>query len=1037
MSPEASCAYNEPFKLELQGPLELSFLKQALRSVLGRHEAFNLRFSPSGDYQQLATAQEIALPLTDLSALGDDAQTAALEAAFTAAGSTPFDLVNGPLTRIQLFKLAPDHHLLLFATHHIICDGWSWNLLLQEIGRVYSALQQQTTYQHGRAIPYRQYVLHEVAQQTDPAIEQSYQFWLDQFAELPPVLELPTDRPRPPVKRYHGRTVTHHFEAEVYGAIKKVAAEQRVSLFTLLFASFNLLLTRLSNQNDIVMTIPSAGQLAVGAKGLVGHCVNLLPIRSTIDPQSSFKQLLQQTSGRVLDAYEHQACTLGGIIKRLQMSRDASRTPLVEINFNLDRDEAGVSFAGLTTTITQTPKQAAVFDLFFNLNETANGLMVDCDYNSDLFDETTIKRWIHYYETLLIGIAQKPHGRLADLPLMPSQELHKLLNEWNNTTAAYPDQTVTQLFEQQAADTPHATAVECGAKTLTFAELNQQANQLAHHLQTVGIGRGSLVGISLTRSEQMLISLLAVLKTGGTYVPMDPAYPASRLAHMAEDAQLVLVLTESQLRDELPLAAVPMLCVDQEWPQISQQPTTNLNVPFDPEQLAYVIYTSGSTGKPKGVQIPHRALTNFLCAMQKTPRLTAADTIINVTTLSFDIAALELYLPLITGARLILIPQETAADGFALAHLLAEKAITVMQATPTTWQMLLEAGWHGQPNLKMLCGGERLPQPLARQLLATGGELWNMYGPTETTIWSSVAQVTAEDDTITIGGPIDNTQLYVLDDYLQPLPVGSVGTLYIGGDGLAQGYLNQPELTAKRFVAHPFGNGRIYNTGDRARYGADGRVECLGRVDYQVKIRGFRIELGEVEAALSQHPAVQSCVAVVREDHPGDKRLAAYIIVNRGYTPTEPELRDHIRTQLPEYMIPANFMLLEEFPLTPNGKINRLELPSPQPTTHQAPIKNIAPRTENEKAIAQIWAEILRVPQVNVHDNFFELGGHSLLAVRVINRIREVYEIELSMTTLFEAPTLATLCQRLEALLHVRQSAARAGDDDEREAFEF
>ncbi|MEM7028584.1 MAG: amino acid adenylation domain-containing protein, partial [Chloroflexota bacterium] len=634
-------------------------------------------------------------------------------------------------------------------------------------------------------------------------------------------------------------------------------------------------------------------------------------------------------------------------------------------------------------------------------------------YNSDLFETETMTRMASHYQQIMSQAVQSPQRPISEFELLTAKERQQILIDWNDTEATYPHtECVHQLIASQAAKTPDRVAVIGPASKITYQALDERANQVAHHLQSMGVKPGSLVGILTERSVDMVIAMIGVLKAGAAYVPMDPAYPTRRLSHMIMDADLNVILTDQMVADVLPSYQGKRVYIDRDWHIIEKQPTTPTLIAVAPEDVAYVIYTSGSTGLPKGVQIPHRALVNFLHAMQDKPGLTEQDVLLSITTLSFDISGLEIYLPLITGAKVVVVSQETTMDGTILIKAIGQYQPTVMQATPATWHLLIDSGWQGTPNLKVLCGGEAISLSLAKQLLSRVKSLWNMYGPTETTIWSTTCELKANDSFISIGRPIANTQLYILDDDLQPVPVGIAGNLYIGGDGLAKGYLNRDELTKEKFIPHPFAeeaNKRIYLTGDLARYLPDGQIECLGRIDHQVKIRGVRIELGEIENILRDHPSVQEVVVIVREDQPSDKRLVAYVVSNEN--PSVSELRRFAQEQLPNYMTPTTFVMLERLPLTPNGKINRLALPKPNLERPDLEDVFIAPRTDKEKQLAAIWQSVLQIEQVGLHDNFFDLGGYSLLAVRLFEQIEQVFDIRLPLASLFQAPTVYQLAQ--------------------------
>lgn len=600
---------------------------------------------------------------------------------------------------------------------------------------------------------------------------------------------------------------------------------------------------------------------------------------------------------------------------------------------------------------------------------------------------------------------------------------HQILVEWNNTSVDYPeDLLVHQLFEAQVEHEPDAIAATFNGKHLTYALLNNRANQVANYLRTLGVKPGTLVAIALDRSFDMIICLLGVLKAGGTYVPVDPEFPQERLRFIFEDTQVSILLTQQKFVVEMSKYNTTIVRIDADWPKIAIQPGTNLVNYTTSDNLAYIIYTSGSTGKPKGVQIPHSALTNFLYSMQHQPGLTSHDTMLSVTTITFDIAALELYLPLLVGARIVIVPRTIAADAKLLAGVLEENAATVMQATPATWHLLLSANWQGKPDLKILCGGEALTSSLANQLLPRCRELWNMYGPTETTVWSTMHRISTKDEKILIGRPIANTEIYLLDTQLQPVPIGVEGELYIGGKGLASGYLNRPGLTTERFIPHPFRSepaARLYRTGDLARYQSNGNIEYLGRIDHQVKIRGFRVELGEIETILSEYSALQQAVVVASEGSLGIKRLIAYVVAQQQTLPTTSELRNYLKQRLPEYMVPSAFILLQDLPLTPNGKVDRLALPIPNQSRLTLGTNFVPPHSSVEVILANIWIDVLNIKQVGIYDNFFELGGDSLLGVRIIARSNRA-NLQITLKQLYQYPTIAELAQLVDIIPTVR-----------------
>ncbi len=1020
MGDEANCAYNESQSLTLRGPLDIDALRAALQTLVDRHEALRTTFSPDGTTLCPQVNQTLTVPLQDGSTLPPAERQTQLEYRLHQAVLTPFDLEHGPLFRAEILRLEPTLHQVILTAHHIVCDGWSWGVMLPELGQIYSALIQGATLDLPEPEPFSQYALQLEAAAQSAETKATEQYWLDQFAGSVPVVDFPTDAPRPPLRTFDSAREDWVLDGTLVSQLKQLGKANGCSFMTTLLAGFEVFLYRLTGQADLTVGISAAGQLAAEQYHLVGHCVNLLPLRTQVDPQQSFQTYLQKRQSALLDAYDRQQFTFGSLVRRLALPRDASRIPLVPITFNLDQalDPKQLRFERLDATLASNPRSFENFEIFINATEAQGQLTLECQYNTNLFQRDTIQRRLAELETLLRGIVQDPQQEIAHLPVLPEAE-QVLLREWNQTQVSLESvRPIHQRFEQWATQTPEAIAVEFAGQCLTYGDLNQRANQLAHHLCQIGVGPNTRVGLHLERSLDLMVALLGILKAGGAYVPLDPAYPADRLRFMVDDAQLAVLITQASLRSTAPTTTDQVICIDQDWPAIDQQPTTPLNLDLDGDTLAYVIYTSGSTGKPKGVCLRHCNLSNFLMAMDRTIGLTAADRLLAVTTISFDIAALELYLPLVNGAQVVLASRELAGDGPALAQVLQTAGITTMQATPATWQMLLTTGWAGDGALTLLCGGEALPRDLADQLLPRCHTLWNVYGPTETTIWSTCTQVQAGTTAIPIGRPIANTQTYLLDAHLQPVPIGVAGELYIGGEGVALGYWQRPDLTQARFLPNLWGASNadlLYKTGDLARHLSNGDLEYLGRLDLQVKLRGFRIELGEIESAISQHSAMREAVVIVREDVPGDKRLVAYGVLTPGATLTLGDLRPFLKTTLPDYMVPSALVTLDALPLTPSGKVNRKVLPPPDVTT-QATATVAPPEGEVEQTLARIWAEVLGVQIVGRYDNFFDLGGHSLLAVQIVVQLQQVFDINLRMPALFEHPTVAALAAHIETI---------------------
>jgi amino acid adenylation domain-containing protein len=1028
MGDDASRAYNDVRVVRFSGALNQDWLRECLQVLIDRHDSLRTVVATTDPEQTILPTRTLDMRVDDLSALAaGEGQRRVREEGDRLGGAT-FDLVHGPLFRVHLFRLSERESVLLIAYHHIVVDGWSSAVLVRELARLYSARSENVTPSLGPALQYRDYI----ALQNEPAkVRQrthAKDYWLERFADRPAAVEFPADRPRR-TKSYRAGRASMLLDTASHRRIHDAASGLESTLFTLWFAVYSAWVHRITGREDVIIGSPFAGQLdaslsdRAGSRELVGHCVNFLPIRVHCSAETTFREHLRRVRESVLGAHEHHDYTFGELVTQLDFARDASRALLVSSIFNLlpSGGDDLLAIPGMDMRASFHPTGFGPFDLHTMLEAHEDGLHIDCDYNTALFDESTVLRWMEQWRFVAEQVLAQPEMTLGDLSVLPEQERQRVVVEWNETGREYPrDACLHELFEARAAETPDAIAVVFERQVLTYRELNARADELAAYLRAIGIGPDVLVGLCVQRSLETVVGVLAILKAGGAYVPLDPTFPRDRIAFMLEDSRAPVLLTQRSLVNDLPPTAARQVVIDEPLPRI--EGSRGESVSAGPSSLAYVIYTSGSTGKPKGVQIEHRAVVNFLNAMRREPGLRPEDVLLAVTTLSFDIAGLELFLPLTTGARVVVVPWETAVDGKALLNALNEHRVTVLQATPATWRLLLAAEWRGTPGLKALCGGEPLPADLARELMARCGELWNMYGPTETTIWSSCCRVTDPAD-ITIGRPIDNTELFIVDQQLRPLPIGVAGELLIGGDGVARGYLGRHELTAERFVRHPFmPGGRVYRTGDLCRYRADGRIDCLGRLDFQVKIRGFRIELGEIEAALMQHEAMANTVVVATQNAAGDDVLVAYCAPRPSTTIDAAVLRRHLAQKLPEYMIPAGFVFLERLPTTPNGKIDRRALPKEEfgstPGETYEP-----PATPTEAALCEIVSAVLGVTPVGIHDDFFRLGGRSLEAVRAVSRIQQAMGLDVAVARLFEFPTVAGLARHL-----VDVRAAEIGD---------
>ena len=1016
---EGTAAYNISFSIRLTGAVDASVLKQAVEDIGRRHEVLSTHFEIVNDtpVQVIEPTRVLTLAEVDLQWIPGAEQSLALKRLSMAEAGKSFSLKNGPLIRITLYRLDRKSHVLLVTMHHIVSDGWSIGIFVRELSVLYNAIDKGVPSTLPElSIQYTDYAQWQRQWLTGHELEAQLGYWKQQLAGAPLVLDLPTDRPRPPIQTLRGGTKYLKLSVELKKRLRTLCDNSNTTLFMTLVAAFAILLSRYSNQEEIVVGSPVANRNQRDVEPLIGLFVNTVLLRVDLKGQPSCAEVLRRVRETALDAYSHQGLPFEKLVEEFQPERSLSHTPLFQVmialqNAPMERWEIpGVEFSPV-----KIERKTSRFDLTLSVEESEQGLEAAWEYNSDLFEVSTIERMARQWQAILEGMVANPERQVADLPLLTPGERDQLLVKWNDTRSDFPDEAcLHQLFEAQAERNPDATAAVFEKGSITYLELNQRANQVAHHLRSLGVGAETLVGICLDRSLEMLIGLLGILKAGGAYVPIDPTYPGERVSFMLEDAGVEMLVTQQQVSPRVSESVGKRVVLDSGWESIARECESNPARETAPDNLAYVIYTSGSTGKPKGVQISHRAVVNFLSAMGRELKMNEQDVVLATTTLSFDIAVLELFLPLTMGARIEMVQREVASSGTQLLEKLTASGATVMQAAPVTWRLLLQAGWQGNEQLRVLCGGEPLLRELADDLRARGAALWNLYGPTETTVWSSAYRVEREDGPVPIGRPIANTQLYILNSRLEPVPIGVAGELHIGGEGLARGYLNRPELTAEKFIPDPFSRkpgSCLYRTGDRARYLPDGNIEFLGRLDNQVKIRGIRVELGEIESALAEHPDVLEAVVIAREEHTGSNILAAYLVPNRSITTTE--LRRFLLRNLPEHMIPSTFVVLEELPLTPNGKIDRRVLPEPNNLRPTLDVDYMVPQSETERIISDVWQEHLGIKKVGVNDNFFDLGGHSLLLAQVNSRLQAVLGVRVSMVEMFQYPTIKSLAMLL------------------------
>ncbi|HVZ73436.1 MAG TPA: amino acid adenylation domain-containing protein [Polyangia bacterium] len=1034
-----SSAYNVPTIVRLRGPLDAPAFARALDEVVARHESLRTTFGSEAGVpvQVVAPALALGLAVEDLSALPADARETALARALAEGAAAPFDLKRGPLVRARLLRVAPDDHVFLFNASHIVVDGISTAVIFDELSKLYEA------FAAGRpsplpelAIQFADYAIWQKETMQGEELERRLAHWRERLAGELPTVELPSDRPRPSTMTGKGARLRARLATRAGAdALAALCRQERTTSFSGLLAAFSLLVARHTGQTDILLGSPFGNRARAEIEQAVGFYAATVVLRVDVSGDPTFRELLGRARDVILGAAANQDVPFEKIVEALKPARDAAHNPFFQIMLGyLSAPDDALVFPGVEVTAVDPPSVDSMFDLLAQLEEGRGGLSGYFTYSTELYDAPTIARFVDGFARVLAAAVASPDEKISRLPVIGEVERALLLDTWNDTDVEVPIACVHTLFEQQAARTPTRIAARTGADALTYEDLDRRANQLARRLKALGTGPDGLVGIALPRGPRLLTAVLATHKAGGAYVPLDPTYPTARLAQMIGDSQVPVIVTTTEIAKTLPLNGARALCLDAP-DEVAAREALSAS-PEDggarPEHLAYVIYTSGSTGTPKGVMLEHRLVANFFAGMDAvlgaSPAPTALDTPpgvwLAVTSLSFDISVLELLWTVARGFTVVIQAEDDKAGAFAGE--VEANGVTHFQCTPSMASLLVAdpAGRAALGKLKkMLVGGEALPPALARELRAAlGGELIDMYGPTETTIWSTAYTVT--DDTILIGRPIANTTVYVLDANRAPVPVGVAGELYIGGAGLARGYLRRPELTDERFVPNPFGAGRLYRTGDLCRFRGDGNLEYLGRLDHQVKIRGHRIELGEIETNLRELAGAREVVVVARADAPGDVRLVAYMAGFAGAPPATAELRRGLRERLPEPMVPSAFVVLERLPLTPNGKIDRKALPAPSAVAGAAaPVETaddgfVAPRTPTEQVIAGIWREVLGVPRVSVFDNFFDLGGHSLLSTQVVFQIEQRLKKRLNVAELIlqNLAQVATKCDQAPAV---------------------
>ena len=1025
----SGAAYNIPFAFRLTGRLIVVALERSLSEILRRHEALRTTFPVADErpLQVIAAALAVTLGVVDLRELSEIQREAEARRLATEEAQQPFDLAHGPLMRASLLRLGEEEHVLLLTLHHIVSDGWSTGILFQELSVLYEAFSNgKPSTLPDLPIQYADFAVWQRQWLQGEVLESQLSYWKKQLEGAPALLNLPTDRPRPAVQSYRGASQSIELSQELTQGLKALSAQQRVTLFMTLLAAFQTLLHRYTGQNDIVVGSPIANRNRAEIEGLIGFFVNTLVMRTDLSGNPTFKELLTRVRETALEAYTHQDLPFEKLVEELHPQRSLSHSALFQVLFNLlENQNDRLLLPGLDASRFGTLAIPSKFDLTLYAIPKPQGLTLIINYNSDLFEDASIKRMLGHLCNLLDAVAANPSQRVSDFPILTEHEKHQLLLQWSNSETI-PDENrcLHQLFEAQVERTPDAIALADDSLSLTYRELNRQANQFAHYLRKRGVVAGDLIPIYMERCCDMVIAVLGILKAGGAYVPLDFDYPMMRLEFMLKDTQATLLVTTTRCLNRLPEYTGENISFDRDRHLFGSEPELNPSLATDPAELAYVFYTSGSTGTPKGVLSSHRGAVRYCDFLANTYHLTGTDVVRQLASFSFDASVRDMIAPLTVGARVILVDQQGGKDPTLLLSRIKEHRVTCLLSTvPPMLTELAESMLAEEPAARnsvrlILVSGEPLHGSLCRKVREAFGKntlLVNQYGPTECTMTSSYHPISPADDQSAIapiGRPIPYAQFYVLDEYLNPVPVGIEGELYIGGDGLARGYLNRSSLTAEKFIPNPFGNNpgtRLYSTGDVVRYRLDGTLDFVGRRDGQVKIRSIRIELGEIESVLSQHPSVGETVVISREDVHGDKCLVAYVVPDQEQGPTVSALRSFLKSKLPKYMMPSTFVFLDALPLTPHGKVDRQALPIAAGTRADLENAFVAPLTPVEKTLSGIWTQVLGLEQIGIDDNFFELGGHSLSATRVISLAREAFKMELPLRILFEKPTIEEL----------------------------
>jgi len=1010
---EANLSFNQSFSLIFKGLFDKDVFVEALNKLVRRHEGLRMTFSADGHHLMIYDFIKPNVSFHDFSELGKSEKDILVKSKLQDESTLVFDLQNGPLIRLNVIKLEADHFHVILCAHHLVVDGWSLGVILEELSAIYNAFLNNESPRLKEAIQYSQYSQDLTAFKESVDYDRIEQYWLEQYKSKIPQLELPIDVPRPTVRTFGSRRDDFLLPTELVRSVKDLSKNSRISLVSTLMAAFEIFLYKVSGQKEIVLGLPAAGQSATGNPILVGHCVNLLPLKAEINPDFSFLNYLNFRRSQVMDAYDHQNFTFGKLLEKLNVLRDPSRIPLVPVIFNIDMGmDIGVRFDGLEFNLLSNPRKFENFEIFLNLTGKNDDINVEWSYNKDLFSKDTIAHWMDRFEDILIQVTNDPNIKIKNIGVNYKNDL-KRISEWNSTFLKLTvENSLIELFEKAANETPTAKGVLTNNQEVSYLQLDKMSLKIAHHLHQEGIKKGDIVAVLLDRTPNLVAALLGVMRSGAAYLPLDPLFPEDRISYMIKDSSAKVLLTESKYAGKF--IGITDEHFIHDYLIEDESNTPNLELP-DGNDLAYILYTSGSTGKPKGVKVTHLNLLNFLESMKNDLNVNPKDRLLAITTVSFDIAGLEIFLPLVSGASVVLADKEESRDGWHLLHMVETFGVTMIQATPATWRLLIGSGWKKNLNLKVLCGGEALSSDLAEMMLRIFGSFWNVYGPTETTIWSTIKKIENHQD-ISIGHPIANTQVYILDSDLAPVAIGSVGEICIGGLGVSKGYLNREDLTNDKFVPDPFPvnqgtDSKIYRTGDMGKFLPNGEIICLGRLDNQVKIRGYRIELGEIETSLNKIEGVKESVVIALEDSVGDKRLVGYIVpdLSFGIIPESEKIkayRQQLKLELPDYMIPNDWCFLEKLPLTANNKVDRRQLPNPSKNRDNLSYDLFEAKNEYDEMAIEIWSKILNLKVIESDSDFFENGGHSILALEAMSLVEKKIGSRFPINTIFKYPKI-------------------------------